>query len=215
MSGFINQLSNYIQLFTFNLHTVILLSNNHQKVFDLFCKAFRGKVRIPATQTRNQSSQTRVTGNKLTVYNLAQSIGLDEIRCVLWHPQASVAIQEKSVFPSFAVASTQSAFQTVWTLVLLPMPRNNKNFTFSSQPNPCFLLCFHFKWNVIDLRAEQLTRTYNRKIPHAVIFPRCQKGWVSCNFFFHASFFNSNREHQEPFSLHSLSKLEKHTSSSL
>lgn len=133
-------------------------------------------------------------------------------RCVLQHETESTAIHEKRLFPSFAIASTQAAFQTVWTLVLFTMPRNNKNLNFSSQPNSYFYYAF-------ILRAEQLKRTHNGKLPKSHIllfFQEARQGGCQVIFFsFISTFFKSIREHQEQFFLHPLSKLEKHTASSL
>lgn len=100
-------------------------------------------------------------------------------RCVLRHETESTAIHEKRLFPSFAIASTQAAFQTVWTLVLFTMPRNNKNLNFSSQPNSYFYYAF-------ILRAEQLKRTHNGKIPKSHIllfFQEARQGGCQVIFF--------------------------------
>lgn len=136
---FFNQLSNSIELFTFHSCTVILLSHSHPKHSEVEDRSLLDK-----HENRDEfHSWNGLTGNKLLVYACLRAWVWT--RYVLWHEAESTAIHEKRLFPSFAIASTQAAFQTVWTLVLFAMPRNNKNRNFSSQPNSYFLLCFHSK----------------------------------------------------------------------
>lgn len=129
-------------------------------------KAFRSKGQISTGQVWKQSQVSLVewfNREKASGVPLPQSTDLDKI-CTLTQDR-SAAIHEKSLFPSFAIASTQAAFQTVWTLVLFTMPRNNKNLNSSSQPN--YFLNYTF-----ILRAKQLTRTHNGKISksHILLF---------------------------------------------
>lgn len=83
-------------------------------------------------------------------------------------------------------------------------------------PPPNQILIFYYDF---ILRAKQLTRTHNGKISksHILLFfqETRQGGCQVIVFSFISTFSRSIREHQEQFFLHPLSKLEKHTASSL
>lgn len=79
--------------------------------------------------------------------------------------------EKKNLFPSLLLLPGWKPSRCFNTCSFI-MPGNNKNLSFSSKTNSCFLLCFHFKRNVIDLRAEQQTGTHDGKISHSAVFPK-------------------------------------------
>lgn len=87
-------------------------------------------------------------------------------------------LMKKKIFSLLCCCFQAGSLPKCFNTCSFIMPGNNKNLSFSSKTNSCFLLCFHFKRNVIDLRAEQQTGTHDGKISHSAVFPKEMPGRV-------------------------------------
>lgn len=198
--------SNDIKPFTLHSCTVILLSHSHPKHSEI-----KEESQLDKGESRAEFPLwDGLTGKKLLVCSFPQSTGLDKM-CALTQDRKRCHSWKKAFSLPLQLLPLRQHSRLFEHLLFLQCQEITK--TLISPPNQILIFHYAFIW-----RAEQLTRTHNGKTSKSHIllfFQEARKGGCQVIIFFLSFPFFSIREHQEQFFLHPLSKLEKHTASSL